>query len=321
MLQLRNATPYACSLALLPDHEAIDSLVVAVTATCTLDGDLIEREGGAAPVEMLCGLPKPATDVLLSGHAHAPGGRADSCVVELRLGGVIKRVRVSGNRHWRRHLLGLCLSPSAAEPFERLPLTWERSYGGTATGRDGAITCDDRNPLGVGYAPVGERPSPGTPLPNLEHPDAPITSWRDRPAPAGFSALEAHWQPRRAYAGTYDDSWCQSRAPFLPLDFDRRHLQEAPVDQIATGHLRGDETGELINATPSGHERFRLPGIVLGISCRIADAAHMLIPQLNTVAIDADLRRIELLWRAALRCDKRAADIGSVDVVPLQAGG
>src|SRR5882672_1114719 len=41
---------------------------------------------------------KPATDVVLIGHAHAPSKRATSVEVELRVGALAKRLRVTGDR-------------------------------------------------------------------------------------------------------------------------------------------------------------------------------------------------------------------------------
>ena len=69
----------------------------------------------------------------------------------------------------------------------------------------------------------------------------------------------AHWMPRRQYAGTYDARWEQSRAPYLPADFDPRFFQVAPADQVVPGYLTGGEPVELFGVSPWGPVRFTLP--------------------------------------------------------------
>src|SRR5919108_183167 len=89
--------------------------------------------------------------------------------------------------------------------LDRKPLVWERAFGGTDVTPKGP-TAEPRNPVGAGFrAPDGQKPLAGMPLPNLEDPFAPISSWKDRPAPACFAPIAENWQPRLSYAGTYDD--------------------------------------------------------------------------------------------------------------------
>ena len=54
--------------------------------------------------------------------------------------------------------------------------------------------------------------------------------------------MAPHWLPRRAWAGTYDDAWRISRAPYLPADFDARFFQ-----------LYSPATGGLFVAEPVTH--------------------------------------------------------------------
>ncbi|HXZ85335.1 MAG TPA: DUF2169 domain-containing protein, partial [Myxococcota bacterium] len=70
---------------------------------------------------------KPRADVVVVGSAHAPGGRARrSLVVELRVGALRKRLRVTGDRVWRS-ALGLWAFPSRAKPLARMPIVYERA--------------------------------------------------------------------------------------------------------------------------------------------------------------------------------------------------
>src|SRR5262249_44495740 len=76
----------------------------------------------------LC-LVKPATDVLVTGAAIAPGGaRVKQLDLVLRAGAIQKMIRVYGPRVWTRGVMGLALS--APEPFEQVELRWENAWGG-----------------------------------------------------------------------------------------------------------------------------------------------------------------------------------------------
>jgi hypothetical protein len=324
MLQLRNRTGLACSIAVMPDADGVDTLIVAAAGAFSFSGGMLASPAAGAegdgdePLEHACSLPKRATDVLVRGHAYAPGGSAIGCDATLAVGArpgrrpLRKTVRVHGDRRWRSRLLRL--RPSDPEPFARMPLEWTRAYGGTSQGPDGATHGDERNPLGIGFREPGRRPAIGDLLPNLEPIDRPIASWRDRPEPACFAAIEAHWLPRRAWAGTYDEAWSRGRAPYLPRDFDPRFLQLAPPDQVADGHLAGDEPVELAGMTPDGSVSFRLPGVVPQVSVRIGGAEAACAARLDTLSIEPDDGIVRMLWRASWPCDKCALAIERVDV-------
>jgi len=65
---------------------------------------------------------------LLRGFAH-PAKAADSRIdVAFRVGPMTKAVRVFGDRRWRRGVSDL--GPSSPEPFDRIPLVYERAFGG-----------------------------------------------------------------------------------------------------------------------------------------------------------------------------------------------
>src|SRR5205823_5975392 len=115
-----------------------------------------------------------------------------------------------------------------AKPFSRMPIAWERSFGGTDP--DDPSVVDRRNPVGRG---VRKRASAlhGLPAPNFEDPRAPISNPSKRPIPVGFGPIAPQWQPRSDFAGTYDQAWKNDRYPLLPLDFDSRFLNSAPADQ------------------------------------------------------------------------------------------
>jgi hypothetical protein len=197
-------------------------------------------------------------------------------------------------------------------PFVRMPLVWERAYGG-ADRTDNGSSADMRNPVGTGYRASGSvKPIAGTPLPNVEDPRMLITGPSDAPAPAGFAAIAPSWEPRKSYAGTYDESWQRSRAPYVPVDFDSRYFHCAPVDQVFTTPLSGGEPIEVHGAVPEGVLRFALPRVAVRIRFRREQGEEDRRASLETVQIEPDAKRLVMVWRAALRADKAVLKIREV---------
>jgi hypothetical protein len=334
MLQLKNGTPFQSTIYLMPDPDGIDSLFTVVKATLALGNRLsvAERQVPVALKDEYNGEPgkssikhpsdvsliKPGTDVLLQGSAHAPGGRpAAQMDVSLVVGPLRKTIRVIGDRVWERSGLGHTMSRPA--PFDKMPLAWERAFGGTD--RKGAeLRGEARNPVGAGFrARDGEKELDGLPLPNLEDPENLIGSWKENPPPACFAPICGHWEPRKSYAGTYDEPWQQQRAPYLPNDFDPRFLQLAPPGLVAPGYLGAGTAVEVRGVTPSGLLRFELPPVNVEITYVVDDAPQQRPANLDTILIQPDEGRVLLVWRAVLRCDKKALRVNEVRTAALKA--
>ena len=325
MLQFRNETGLAGTILAAANPDGIDSLYAVVKGTFALDR--LDASGIPAPAEEQVppvladehhgdpaassirvpsdmSLVKPATDVLLLGTAFAPRGRpAEWMDVTVSVGRLRKIVRVFGDRFWRSGAGGH--AATAPRPFERVPLVWERAYGGTDQARD-QPRGEARNPVGAGFrAPDGEKPLDGLPLPNLEDPYDPVRSWKQQATPAAFAPVAPAWEPRRSRAGTYDEAWQKGRAPYLPKDFDPAFFQLAPDGLVASGYLQGGERVEVTGATPDGGLRFRLPVLRVEVDYRVDDRTETRPANLDTVLIEPDHRRVILVWRTVLACDKK----------------
>jgi hypothetical protein len=326
MLQVKNRTPFKTSLMLLPDADGIDTVYTVVKATFTL-GSRLTLADEQVPVVLtdqhyadpasssikvasdVC-LGKKHTDVLVIGSACAPSDQPVWAMdVSVTVASARKDVRVFGDRVWDG-ASGVATIAYVA-PFIRMPLTWERAYGGADETAHGPAQ-HPRNPVGTGYrARGGRKPVPGMALPNVEDSGALITSPSDTPAPAGFAPVAATWEPRRLYAGTYDAAWQAQRAPFLPKDFDPRFFQLAPTD-LATGQLRGGEPVELRGLTPNGALHFTLPLLTIRAEDRLDSSIQERRAMLDTVIIEPDAGRLVMTWRAALRCDKKSLKVREV---------
>src|SRR5205823_5908296 len=187
---------------------------------------------------------KPATDVVLVGSAYSSPESRHEVDVRLRMGKVDKSVRVFGDRRWEK-ALGV-VTRSEAQRLERVPLTFERAFGGTDDSMPEQIEWEPRNPVGAGFRARKSRlPVDGAPLPNLEDPRRLMRHHGDRLEPSAFGFVCPHWDPRLRYAGTYDEAWTRTRAPFLPADFDPRFYQTVSLDQVHPGYLQGGEQVEV----------------------------------------------------------------------------
>jgi hypothetical protein len=228
-------------------------------------------------------------------------------------------VRVVGDRTWRGAVGGA--TPPA--PFVSMPLCYERAFGGrdqdSAGARsarvEGAVGVEERNPVGVGFRAARRlRWGAGVRLPNLEDPVCPWRALGDRPPPAGFGFLAPSWQPRRGYAGTYDEAWAATRAPFLPRDFDPRFANAASAGLTFEEGLRGGEPIALDGVSRTGTVRSVVPALWPRVEVVVAGKREAPPVQLETVLIEPDEQRMSLTWRAALRCDKRALKIERIHI-------
>lgn len=325
MLQLKNNTPFAANLALFPNKDGVDSLYILASATFNIGkkwtlvdeqippraedvywGDEPQTSSIKYPSDFHIG--KPASDILMLGHAHAPEGRKLSQQdVSLSVGQVSKTVRVFGDRHWQAG------SMSAPQPFESIPLVYERAFGGVHQSEDEILSAELRNLVGCGY--LGKQKArvlDGLPVPNLEDPRQLLQQAGDIVQPAGFGAISPNWQPRVAYAGTYDEHWQTSRAPYLPEDFDHRFFNLAHPDLIYPGYLQGGEAVRISGVHPLGIIQFSLP--VIGLSAKVYIGNRVEAPMFNleTLLIEPDEMKISLSWKAAMACDKSVLKIKDV---------
>lgn len=337
MLQLNNGSRFAPLIQVLPDRDAVDTLYVVVRGTFTLTpvpelaaeqpppraADVYWGEPGASSLKYAGDIHvgKLGTDVALVGSAHAPRGRAvTEMLTAVSVAGRRKVVRVVGDRTWRGSVGGGAPPPA---PFASMPLVYERAFGGRdqhgsgAGGKrpDGEISAEERNPVGVGFCAVRRlRWGAGVRLPNLEDPYTPWRALGDRPPPAGFGFVAAAWQPRLGYAGTYDNDWTATRAPFLPRDFDPRFGNAASAGLTFEEGLRGGEPIALDGVSRAGPVRSQIPSIRPGVEIVVARRREAPPVTLETVLLEPDDQRLSLTWRAALRCDKRALKIERIHI-------
>jgi hypothetical protein len=327
MLQLKNNTPFVSAFAIFPNEKGVDTLYIMVKATFAIGTQwtLAEKQAPLQQGDEYWGEPakssvrfssdyhigKPATDILMVGSACAPGQRpVRQMDVGLQVGSLSKVVRVFGDRIWNQ---GQITQP---EPFMTMPLVYERAFGGQDLIEGEKLRdVETKNPVGCGFA--GQKdPSEmqGMSLPNLECPDHLIRNYRDRPDPACFAPIAPNWQPRVSFAGTYDDIWQQTRAPYLPDDYKPQFMNVAPASLIYPGYLQGGEGVRIIGMHPAGDLGFTLPYVNLANKILMAGQEYAAPFVMETLLLDPNQRQLSMVWRAAMACDKKLPKIQQISV-------
>lgn len=338
-MHLENATPLAATylLAVLPSGHR--RLVVVVKGTFDFpqkdpeapatpadrqhpltDADIFSGEPGlSAPLyESDLAVHKPACDLILLGSAHPPAGRPTPTIpVALQITPAAasrpllrKTFHVLGPRRWHTTF---GIRPSAPEPIHHpTPVTYDTAFGGTdpRPGTPPTVATFLENPIGVGYHPhTPAADLHGRLLPNTEDPSKPIASPRATYRPLAFGPIGRNWQPRVRHVGTYGEAWLRDTFPFLPADYDDRHNQAAPPDQQLP-YPTGGEAILLENLTPGGITRLRLPTLDLPIELTRRDGppeTHR--PNLDTILIEPDHRRLLLTWRTSFPIRRTSSEL------------
>jgi len=331
VLEIANRTPFLAGIAASLDRDGVDWANVSVKGTFAIEpgaslpvaarqvplweGDQHWADPAASGIRYGSDLgpAKTGTDVALLGHAHARGGLARQADVGLQVGPLRKVVRVFGDRKWTRAALGWVASPPVE--FEKVPLVWERAYGGLDESDPKKAAVEARNPVGTGFAAHSTKERlEGLALPNLEDLRQLITAWNTRPPPACFGFIGPHWEPRRRLGGTYDETWQKERLPLLPRDFDEAFHSAATPELVARPHLLGGERVTVVGASPGGDLSFALPRVALSVTAWVRGQSSVHRPVLDTVVIEPDEKRISLTWRASFPCPRQFLRIEAVEV-------
>ncbi|WP_437538988.1 DUF2169 domain-containing protein [Sorangium sp. So ce726] len=189
---------------------------------------------------------RPRVDVVLVGHAFAPGqALVRSLVARLAIAEIDKSIEVVCDRSVTKDG-----AAREGQPFARMPLLWERAAGG----------ADTVNAVG---AAAGARDAYGARrLPNLVPPGTVVSGPDDVVEPIGFGPVAPSWLARRSKLGRHAAAFASGewqRSP-LPADIDASYFNAAPPDQQLAA-LRGDERLVLENLHPEHpHLATRLAG-------------------------------------------------------------
>lgn len=269
------------------------------------------QPGFSAPVYEADFAPrKRRCDVILNGSAYAPGGKPATRVqVELKVGTIQKTFAVVGDRVWQSR------RSTRPEGFTVKPIFYDHAFGGLDNFHSDPSkhTAYMLNPVGRGYhRELADKLVDGTPLPNTEEINQPVTQPDGTYRPMAFGAIGRGWEPRYKLAGTYDQKWIDEVFPFLPADFDEGYFQCAPPDQ-QMDYPRGEEEVWLFNLTPQGRTIFRLPKV---------DMPVVFFPKkgskeetqavIDTLLLEPDANRFTLTWRVSRPLKRNMFEVSQV---------
>lgn len=238
------------------------------------------------------GMPKPKGEWLASASLFAPqGSEIQAAQASIEIAGQKKTLNVFGDRHWQASL------PSSPENFTSITLDYQHAFGSPEFAM---------NPNGIGFN--------GDKLPNVEMPDAIITSNNQQYAPASFAPLDPSWPQRAQYQGTYDKQYMEKYFPGYPQDMDWRLFMSAAQDQWINGFFEGSESFELTNLDPKQKSiKGQLPGFIP--RCFIKDNNDTVERQfkevdlhLDTVWFFPDKDLVQLIWRGGMLVNSDEAE-------------
>ncbi len=192
------------------------------------------------------GVTKSIPEFLVHGYAYTQDENTSAVAVKAKFAQREKTLLVFGERHW---LEG---KPTTPQPFKKMPLTWDRAYGGAdfnlnLVGRGRAVK------EGVQW------------LPNIEQVDQRIIRPDQVVRPAGFGVRDVMHPERVAHRGTYDGSYLVEHSPGFPPDTNWRYFNLAPQDQWLENSLRGNEAFSFENMHP---EKSIVAGELPGLKAR-----------------------------------------------------
>lgn len=250
---------------------------------------------------------KPRAEMIIAGHALAPNNQpVTGLKVTARCGDLVKRLAVFGNRFWQLTDRGIEIS--APEPFDKMPISELRAFGGQGHGP---------NPKGKGHK-TRHLIEAGldAPLPNIEDANRLILSPDDIPLPAHFGPLGQDNPQRLKLAGTYDKHWQDHVSPRRPDDYNPLFHFDAPEDQRFASYLSGGEpfsvtgmsrTGRAVEGTlPS----FRMRGFIHRPD---QDDLTEMAMVCDTVTLFPNVEKAVLTFRGITKCkDRFGDDIGSI---------
>lgn len=261
-----------------------------------VEGQPVETPCGEFPADMpfLTG----GVDLFVVGHAHHPdGGAGPSLRVDIRVGEQFHRaIQIVGDRWWRES--NGTLQPSQPVPFESMPLTYERAYGGKAD-VDGSELSYPANPDGVGFYVTPEQ-AEGQPLPNLEDVENPITCVEDQPEPVGTAPYPAGGSLKmiNAVEQELEDKGNERITQVKPLMFNNAHPKM--IIEPAMAPKPGD-VFEATHMTPEGPLRFEMPDDQLHVHVQLEDRSYVFPLHVDQIGIMADDRRVFISHRVVFK--------------------
>jgi hypothetical protein len=315
-VEIFSACPFAVSTLAWEPAPGRHSVSVCVKATFALAPGIatiaplqeaigVERsDGGVAAAADLVPF-KPHAEVLLVGHASAPGGAPiDALIARARVGPFRKSLSITGDRAWVPSFDGL--RPSVAVPFRHMPLRYERAVR-TGENLGGVDIISQGAELGRALANIAAIADQGGETP-------------------GFGPLPLGWRAHRLGLGDDAVLWASRVALGQgppPPGFDFQIFNAAPPEQQLDEIPPGVEISleNLSSVYPQLETRLPLLRVKLFRRAAPGDRVAELPVRCDTLWIDVDRALAFALWRGAVPLSgPEEAAHGTLVVVALGEG-
>ena len=259
--------------------------------------DVVGDENGSLKPDSF--FPRTASDLIIFADATAPHGSVTQLPVRVTAGPAANpiydlKMMVFGDRTWQKNNQGK-LMPSRPVPFEKMPLVFNRAYGGTVSSEYGNRP-NLNNPAGVGdYA--SEEAALDNALPNIEDPENLIQAWDDHPNPVGVAPYEMQYGLRVMTAIQVDEE--QGTFAFTPQCgiFDQAFPRLAGK-QLSPGHviqLSGMSTEPTVS--------FALPACPFAAFVHLGQSRYELQPRIEEIVVDLRTGFVDIAYRALFHYD------------------
>jgi len=234
-------------------------------------------------------------DLMVLGKAYVPEGRGYWTQVSVRAGSLVYDMYVIGDRIWQKTQGGE-LTPSYPVPFESMPLSWDRAYGGKAKVETGELPWG-ANPVGRGFY-MDAAAAEGQPLPNIEDPANPVRTWQTQPEPRGVAPYDRTWMLRLERAADIDLTGPRPRITRInPEYFNNANPRLVLKPPPAAG-----EAITVTNVRPRGGAcSFVLPDLSYHVYVQLQDRAYVFPAHLEAIIVLVEEERVVLAHKCGFR--------------------
>lgn len=252
----------------------------------------IECEYGVIEEDLF--YPRTGTDIIILGDAISSKGSVNGIPILVKAGPYNLAISVIGHRIWEKSMKLKKLIPSEPIPFESMPITYNRSFGGSVLNEHGNIVYA-QNPVGVGLY-LTQKDALGNPLPNIENIDQPIQHWDDHPEPVGLMTYPSEWGLRLDKALYRDQNGKNMQIQFNKGFFDRAH------PYLSGKQLKSGDFFSIIGMNKTNIS-FQLPRIPIELLVQIGYNVRLLKPKIEEVFIDLKNEIVEIAFRKLFHYD------------------
>lgn len=302
-MRLIDETPFESQLSrtILSDALMVGTLVTKATYAIVDDGRLeLHRKQqrvrlgpskiGDVDMPSDAGYGKVGVDVLAVARAFAPNGTpARAIMAGLSIDENYFAVAVIGDRWWQKRWPGHIATEPV--PFESMPITWSRAFGGYARVGDGEVPCAD-NMLGKGYV-LDPSHAAGVELPNIEDPALLIREPTDHPRPVSLCPLPLGTSYMAEALEDVEEDGRGVTKEIYNVAIPAHRLPRYVPGAVLRFH----------NLTPRPYPAFQLPALNLIAEVSIGTAHYEFGGGVDTILVVPERRELVLTHRIVFRYD------------------